>query len=514
MSLVFALERTNQLSLLPDKDLVDLCPPIEPYQVTKNRLSEVLEDNDKIRIDSEYFKLEYLSKLRHIKELTYRKIEEFAYVTDGIHESIQFDENSSINLISAKSPKDNIFDLSGNEYISQTQHIKNPRTALQKDDVIISTVGTIGNCAVVDETILPANSDRHVGIVRIEKDFKPYFLSTFILSKYGRFQTLRESTGNVQLNLFIYKIKTLKIPFLSNYFQLIIQNIVKFAHELLIESQAIYQQAEDLLLKELGLKDWNPTEESIAVKSFSESFLSSGRLDAEYYQPKFYQVENKIKANGFVLVEDICSLVNYGSVPTSPYTETDEGVPYIKGLNLKNTEIITTQLDRIINTENLPSKVYTKKGDIVISQMGTVGNCGVVEDEQFGWIFASFTIRIRIKDQSKFNPYFVALYIEKVAKEYYLMRNIAQASVRQNTDLPTIKNMYIPLISKDTQLSIAEKMLSAKKTKQKSKQLLEIAKIGVEKAIETDEETATAWINQQLESLDISPLFKGGRGDQ
>ncbi|MBC1190872.1 hypothetical protein H0902_08615 [Microcystis aeruginosa BLCCF108] len=39
MSIVFALERTNQLSLLPDKDLVDLCPPIEPYQVTKNRFS-------------------------------------------------------------------------------------------------------------------------------------------------------------------------------------------------------------------------------------------------------------------------------------------------------------------------------------------------------------------------------------------------------------------------------------------------------------------------------------------
>ncbi|WP_287720128.1 hypothetical protein, partial [Microcystis sp. M41BS1] len=36
MSIVFALERTNQLGLLPDKGLVDLCPPIEPYQVTKN----------------------------------------------------------------------------------------------------------------------------------------------------------------------------------------------------------------------------------------------------------------------------------------------------------------------------------------------------------------------------------------------------------------------------------------------------------------------------------------------
>jgi hypothetical protein len=32
----FCLERTNQLSLLPDKDLVDLCSPIEPDQVTKS----------------------------------------------------------------------------------------------------------------------------------------------------------------------------------------------------------------------------------------------------------------------------------------------------------------------------------------------------------------------------------------------------------------------------------------------------------------------------------------------
>lgn len=36
LSIFFALERTNQLSVLPDKDLVYLCPPIESYQVTKN----------------------------------------------------------------------------------------------------------------------------------------------------------------------------------------------------------------------------------------------------------------------------------------------------------------------------------------------------------------------------------------------------------------------------------------------------------------------------------------------
>jgi hypothetical protein len=38
LPIVFDLERANQLSLLPDKDLADLCPLIEPYQVTKNRI--------------------------------------------------------------------------------------------------------------------------------------------------------------------------------------------------------------------------------------------------------------------------------------------------------------------------------------------------------------------------------------------------------------------------------------------------------------------------------------------
>ena len=34
-------------------------------------------------------------------------------------------------------------------------------------------------------------------------------------------------------------------------------------------------------------------------------------------------------------------------------------------------------------------------------------------------------------------------------------------------------------------------------------QLLKIAKTGVERAIETDEATATTWINQQLEALEM-----------
>jgi len=89
-----------------------------------------------------------LQYLNEIRQKDNQKIKQFAFVTDGIHASIDFDETSNINLVSAKAPKDNEFDLSKTGYISEKMHKKNPRTALRENDVILSTVGTIGNCAI------------------------------------------------------------------------------------------------------------------------------------------------------------------------------------------------------------------------------------------------------------------------------------------------------------------------------------------------------------------------------
>lgn len=51
---------------------------------------------------------------------------------------------------------------------------------------------------------------------------------------------------------------------------------------------------------------------------------------------------------------------------------------------------------------------------------------------------------------------------------------------------------------------LKSKIDAFRKTEHQSKRLLEIAKNGVERAIETDEETAIAWINQQLEDIGVA----------
>jgi type I restriction enzyme M protein len=62
----------------------------------------------------------------------------------------------------------------------------------------------------------------------------------------------------------------------------------------------------------------------------------------------------------------------------------------------------------------------------------------------------------------------------------------------------------ISLPTESTRQQIAEKVRASRKAREQSKQLLEIAKIGVERAIETDEATATDWIDLQLKTLGVS----------
>ncbi|WP_298910742.1 hypothetical protein [uncultured Nostoc sp.] len=59
-------------------------------------------------------------------------------------------------------------------------------------------------------------------------------------------------------------------------------------------------------------------------------------------------------------------------------------------------------------------------------------------------------------------------------------------------------NIPIALPKESTRQKITQKVRASHKARKQSKQLLEIAKTGVEPAI------ATAWINQQLETLGIN----------
>jgi len=258
------------------------------------RASELQRAN---RLDAEYYSPGYVRLARRLSRHTTTALRAMAQVTDGIHASAMFEPGSGIRYISAKCVRDCYFDLSTVEEISPVQHAANPRTALRTNDVIISTVGTIGFCAVVDEDLLPANCDRHVGIVRIRDitRFDPHFVAAFLNSKYGRNQTIREATGNVQLNLFIYAIAKVEVPFFSGHQR--IGDIVRKGLSLLKRSESLYLKAERTVLEELRWDKLDLSEPKWYTVSLSRS-REVHRLDAEHFQPKYDRLMAHLKKTG------------------------------------------------------------------------------------------------------------------------------------------------------------------------------------------------------------------------
>lgn len=435
--------------------------------------------NDDHRIDAEYFGKNILDTLEKLSDFGTLKIGDIANVTDGIHDSIDYDENSPINLISATSPKENVFDLSRGAFISEKAHKQNPRTALRKNDVIISTVGTIGNCAVVDDSILPANSDRHVGIIRIKNDYSPYVLSTFLLSKYGKIQTSREATGNVQLNLFIYKLKELEIPQFFPDFQSKIEQTVKSAHAKLAESKSLYSEAEDILLSELGLKNWHPRNTNVNVKKLKESFLQTGRLDSEYYLPRYEDYAHLIEhyRGGYCQFSNVCMINEANYVPAA-----NEKYTYIELGNIGSYGNITDCT--VAYGKDLPSRArrVVHTNNVILSSVGgSLQSCALISSEYDNAICSTgfFVVRSNAINSETL----LTLFKSEVMQN--LLKQSCSGTILTAINHTELQKIVVPKIRKEVQDKIAENIQKSIALRNKSKSLLENAKVQVENVIQT-----------------------------
>ena len=262
----------------------------------------------------------------------------------------------------------------------------------------MSTVGTIGNCAVVNTDILPANSDRHVGIIRLNSSINPYVLSTFLLTKYGRNQTVREATGNVQPNLFLYKIKEIIVPIFGDMFQNTVKEAVLEARQLLKKSDTEYLEVKKLLEAEIGIDMSSITNGGVSLKSFSESFGNTGRLDAEYYQPKYDKLMQAVSLSVHKKLKEIVTISK--SIEPGSEAYKDNGIPFIRISDISKYEISAP--DKYLepgSKYDLPI-YYLKKDEILFSKDGSVGIAYKVKSDA-PMITSSALLHLTIKDNSK-----------------------------------------------------------------------------------------------------------------
>ena len=455
---------------------------------------KTVRENSDFRIDAEYYRqyfFDLLSKISQKKNFALSEIS--SNKTKRFKGDYDFEYLEISNISTADASCIYQF-LSKEETPSRAQKI------LKNKDVVISTVRPNRNAvSFINEIEGLKVASSGFCVLRNFRNVLPEYI--FILFKTYIFRDLldRETKATMYPAVSEEDILNLRIPIFSLNFQKKIAGIVLELFKKQNQSKSLYSQAEQLLLSELGLLGWKPKHTLAFVKNYSDT-QKAERIDAEYFQPFYDEIENQLSKFEQTRLDNICDLINYGTVPTSPYVE--KGKAYIKGLNLVDGFIVGP-FDYLENTENLSEKFYTKENDIIISQMGTVGKAGLVSKEEEGFLFASFTIRARLKNDDFIKPHVLTMFINTIARPYYLLRKIAQASVRQNTDLPTIKALKVPKLDKRLQENIQKKVIKSQKAKKLSKSLLEIAKRGVEIAIEKDEQEAEEWIESEIEKLGV-----------
>jgi len=459
------------------------------------------------RIDAEFFQKENIAIAQVLSKHTNHSIARIAAVFDGNHFEIssKFQEYG-VPYYRGQDAVSNFFIEQASPVCIDEDSFNQPymlRSHLRKDDILLSIVGSIGSVSIVTSDS-PATCSCKLAILR-PKELNGFYLASFLASKYGNNQIKKFVRGAVQTGLILEDMDQINVPIPSGKFQTKIETLIKAAHQMREQSKALYTEAENLLLEELGLKDWQPSDTNVAVKSFKESFSSTGRLDAEYYQPKYDQTLAKLKTlkpTKIVPLENLLTLITNGHTPL--YHDLSSGeVPFLTAEHITDFRINFNSEKRILmkHHQNELKRTQLQEGDILITIKGRIGNAAVVEHLTRASNINQDVALIRLIEDV--HPYYVVGYLNsKIGKIF--MNQICTGQINPFLGLGNLQTLIVPLFQRERMDSIGDrlhhKVNQAYEAAQESNRLLETAKCGVEIAIEEDEVAALRWINDCLKT--------------
>lgn len=453
---------------------------LEGLEATEIRLSR-LENN--FTIGSEFyskFYIELVSKLENSGYFLKRLDEVCSLITDGDHNAPDYKEKGILFLLS-ESIKEGYIDETVYRFISPSVHELLTKSALKPLDVLVTKTGVyFGKSSVVPQNFPEANTSAHVGILRLSdhSDINPYFLSSFINSKYGYHQFRRRGIKATRPEIKLVEMNDIKIPNIPKQSQLQIEQIVKTAISKKRRSNDIYSEAENYLLECLDMTDFVVNPDAYNVKTLKESFLDTGRFDAEYYLPKYEDYCRLVQSysNGYELLGNACNIKDANYTP-----ETGVRYKYIELANIgKSGEITGCDIQ---NGENLPTRArrMVHQGDVIVSSIeGSLESCALVTEDYEG---ALCSTGFYVLQSSKLNSE-TLLTLFKSLPIQQLMKKGCSGTILTAISKPELEKLPIPIIRQEVQDEIAQHVQNSFALRKEAMKLLESAKLTVEQVIE------------------------------
>jgi len=451
------------------------------------------------RIDAEHYSPRFVPVLRQLAFLNTVKLRRTLRepVKTGHTPSTKnmaYYDSGLVKFVKTDNLREDRIDTYDVQLLSELGNSVIAASELRPDDVIVTIIGAtediIGRAARTHADLGRANINQNVALIR--SHIPAGYLAVFLNSHYGREQLIWLSRQTEQVNLNCREVEELAIPLFADRFISAVHDLNNQRHRLLLDSMRIYTQAEQLLLSELGLQNWEPSPALTYVRNRSHT-ARARRMDAEHFQPKYTELRAHIRnyPNGFLRITDIAT---NSDETIEPRAHPEQEFDYIELAGISQV-IGTIESSNKVKGKDAPSRarMLLRTGDVIASTVeGSLDKVALVSAEYDAAIGSTgfFVLRPRTVTSG----YLLALAKSIVVREQ--MRCESSGTILAAVPAKSLRNVIVPNIPRDKRDRIAGLVQQSHAARRGAKALLEKAKRAIEIAIEEAEESAMFFLQQ------------------
>ncbi|HUX48635.1 MAG TPA: hypothetical protein VMV76_05670 [Dehalococcoidia bacterium] len=451
------------------------------------------------RIDGEYYQPKYLMLGELYKRGKWLPIRKYLDLCEyGI--SIKMNEHGDGQKIFRMDNLKNGFVLDSEMKYAPIDDVTFQKFKLQRNDILFNRVNSeefVGRTGIFK---LEGNYVFASYLVRLRANsaMSPDTINLFLNSKYGVLSIKRLSRRAVnQANVNAQELQSILMPRFSSAFQGTLTRFSERSWGLYAEADELYTQAEQLLLSELGLQDWRPSNTLAYVKSYNQASRAR-RIDAEHFQPKYEELRTHIcnYPHGYLKITDTAT---NSDETIEPRTHSEQEFNYIELANV-NQGIGMVESANKTKGKDMPSRarMFLRTGDVIASTVeGSLDKVALVSEEYHGAIGSTgfFVLRPRTVPSG----YFLALTKSIVVREQ--MRCESSGTILAAVPAKSLRNIIIPNIPLDMRDMISQMVQQSHRARREAKVILEKAKHAVEIAVEEGEAKATDFMNSGEQAM-------------
>lgn len=243
------------------------------------------------RLDSEYYRPELLALDRTLERMNARRLGDlggnFIVGPFGSDFNVEnYVEESSFRYVRGKDVKPFFLQDDDSAYMPKAHFDKLSKYALKPFDLLISVVGTLGNCAIVPETIGKAIFSCKSTVWRPpnREDEYALYLATYLNCRIGQALIQRMPRGHIQTGLNLEDLRSIPVvePDSGNLKR--IAAMVRKSQSQITNAKGMITAAEAVMMKALGLDHLDLTSQKCYSRCFRE-LQAGNRFGAEYYMP-------------------------------------------------------------------------------------------------------------------------------------------------------------------------------------------------------------------------------------